>query len=112
MNEPLVKLNLLCYRSLGLNTVSAYQRAKVSALKIVNLRMRRSNNNAPRENDPGEQHEASSVPPIIRKQKGKYSRTPPPPNLSNGLEQARLSMEPIEPIRPSNIITNTHKTRI
>jgi hypothetical protein len=76
----------ICLRSLGLNTVSAYQRAKVSALKIVNLRMRRSNNNAPRESDPGEQDEVSSVPPIIRKQKGKYSRTTPPPNLSNGLE--------------------------
>merc|ERR1712165_169314 len=29
----------ICLRSLGLNTVSAYQRAKVSALKIVNLRI-------------------------------------------------------------------------
>lgn len=32
-------IQYLCLRSLGLNTVTAYQRAKVSALKIVNLRI-------------------------------------------------------------------------
>ena len=30
---------ILIFRSLGLNTVTAYQRAKVQALKIVNLRI-------------------------------------------------------------------------
>lgn len=35
----------LCMRSLGLNTVSAYQRAKVSALKIVNLGIGRGHHN-------------------------------------------------------------------
>jgi len=107
----------LCLRSLGLNTVSAYQRAKVSALKIVNLRMRRSNNNAQlREDDPdegnGDMNATQTAAPITKKQKGKYSRSSPPKNLSNGQDQARLSMEQLEPIRPSNIVTNTHKTRI
>lgn len=32
-------IQYICLRSLGLNTVTAYQRAKVSALKIVGLRM-------------------------------------------------------------------------
>ena len=34
-----VTTSFFCFRSLGLNTVTAYQRAKVSALKIVNLGM-------------------------------------------------------------------------
>ena len=79
--------------------------------------MRRSNNNAqPREDDPGEgngdMNATQTAAPIIKKQKGKYSRSSPPKNLSNGHDQARLSMEQLEPIRPSNIVTNTHKTRI
>ena len=79
--------------------------------------MRRSNNNAqPREDDPdegnGDMNATQTASPIIKKQKGKYSRSSPPKNLSNGQDQARLSMEQLEPIRPSNIVTNTHKTRI
>ena len=54
----------------------------------------------------------ASAPPIIKKQKGKYSRASPSKNASNSHGQTRLSMEQIEPIRPSNIVTNTHKTRI
>ena len=78
--------------------------------------MRRSNNNgASRETSTDREDDmqnGSSVPPIIKKQKGKCSRTSLPSNHSNGHDQARLSMEPSETIRPSNIVTNTHKTRI
>ena len=78
--------------------------------------MRRSNNNgASRETSTDREDDmqnGSSVPSIIKNQKGKYSRTSLPSNHSNGHDQARLSMEPSETIRPSNIVTNTHKTRI
>ena len=37
---------MLHFRALGLNTLSAYHRAKVSALKIVNLKRNRGNNNS------------------------------------------------------------------
>jgi len=104
----------LCLRSLGLNTVSAYQRAKVMTLKIVNFR-RSNHNSSPRDASTArniDMRNGTSAPPIIKKQKGKYSRASPPKNPSNSRDQARLSMEQIEPIRPSNIVTNTHKTRI
>ena len=37
---------LIYFRALGLNTLSAYHRAKVSALKIVNLKRNRGNNSS------------------------------------------------------------------
>ena len=37
---------MIYFRALGLNTLSAYHRAKVSALKIVNLKRNRGNNNS------------------------------------------------------------------
>ena len=43
---PFLMLTFVSFRSLGLNTVTAYQRAKVSALKIVGLRI-----GSPRRND-------------------------------------------------------------
>ena len=107
-------LHLSNFRSLGLNTVSAYQRAKVMTLKIVNFR-RSNHNSSPRDASTArniDMRNGTSAPPIIKKQKGKYSRASPPKNSSNSQDQARLSMEQIEPIRPSNIVTNTHKTRI
>ena len=107
-------VHLSNFRSLGLNTVSAYQRAKVMTLKIVNFR-RSNHNSSPRDASTArniDMRNGTSAPPIIKKQKGKYSRASPPKNSSNSQDQARLSMEQIEPIRPSNIVTNTHKTRI
>merc|ERR1712025_963109 len=70
----------LCLRSLGLNTVSAYQRAKVSALKIVNLGMRRSNNTTRKEvqeelrKEKAQSEEGLPNPSPIIKQKVKYSK--------------------------------------
>ena len=83
-------------------------------LKIVNFR-RSNHNSSPRDASTArntDMRNGTSAPPIIKKQKGKYSRASPPKNSSNSQDQARLSMEQIEPIRPSNIVTNTHKTRI
>ena len=64
----LVKHTIFC-RSLGLNTVTAYQRAKVSALKIVNLGM--GSNPASATNHQHPKAEVTSVqvdlePPILR----------------------------------------------
>ena len=102
---------------MGLNTVSAYQRAKVSALKIVNLGMRRNNNTTRKESQVELREEKSdgglpTTSPII-KQKAKCSKKSTNKNsLRMTNEQASLSIDPIEPIHPSNIVKNTHKTRI
>ena len=106
-------------RSLGLNTVSAYQRAKVSALKIVNLGMRRTNNITRKEvrdeikegaTQPNAEPSSSLSP---SRQKIKYTKKKQDQNLSRiNNDQARLSMEQIEPIYPSNIVKITQKTRI
>ena len=52
----------ICLRSLGLNTVNAYQRAKVSALKIVNLKRRRLNE---LEEEEEEEEEDGKHPPTV-----------------------------------------------
>lgn len=62
-------IQYVCLRSLGLNTVTAYQRAKVSALKIVNLGM--GSNPASATNHQHPKAEVTSVqvdlePPILR----------------------------------------------
>lgn len=98
----------ICLRSLGLNTVSAYQRAKVSALKIVNLRMRRTNNTTRKEDHDKDRDGAHTASPIY-KPKAKKNQTELS-QISN--DQSRLSMDQMEPIHPSNIVKNTHKTRI
>ena len=46
--ESLVNFLISFFRSLGLNTVTAYQRAKVQALKIVNIRIGSTSNNRQR----------------------------------------------------------------
>ena len=81
--------------------------------------MRRSNNTTRKEGqeelkeDITQSDEVLPTSSPIYRQKGKYSKKSTNQiNSRTDNDQARLSIDQIEPIHPSNIVKNTHKTRI
>ena len=70
--------------------------------------MRRSNNTPRKDDHEKDRDEAHTVSPIY-KPKAKKNQTELS-QISN--DQSRLSMDHMEPIHPSTIVKNTHKTRI
>ena len=70
--------------------------------------MRRTNNNTRKEDHDKDRDGAHTTSPIY-KPKAKKNQTELS-QISN--DQSRLSMDQMEPIHPSNIVKNTHKTRI
>ena len=70
--------------------------------------MRRTNNTTRKEDHDKDRDEANTASPIY-KPKAKKNQTELS-QISN--DQSRLSMDQMEPIHPSNIVKNTHKTRI
>ena len=70
--------------------------------------MRRTNNTTRKEDHDKDRDGAHATSPIY-KPKAKKNQTELS-QISN--DQSRLSMDQMEPIHPSNIVKNTHKTRI
>ena len=81
--------------------------------------MRRNNNTTIKEGQEELREEKTQSDEVLpttsptHKQKVKYSKKSTNQSSSRtDNDQARLSIDQIEPIHPSNIVKNTHKTRI